>query len=47
MPKNGAYVKFKNNDRKIKSLFKIYAGFESISGPENNGKQNSEESTKT
>ena len=47
MPKKGAYVKLKNNDRKIKSLFIIYGDFQSISGPENNRKQNSEESTKT
>ena len=44
MPKKGEYVKFKNYQRKIKSLFIIYADFESIFVPENNGKQNSEES---
>ena len=30
----------KNNERKVKSLFIIYTDFESISVPENNGKQN-------
>ena len=30
----------KNNERKVKSLFIIYTNFESISVPENNGKQN-------
>ena len=34
------YVKFKNYERKIKSQFMIYAKFESIPVPENNGKQN-------
>ena len=44
MPKKSEYVKFKNNERKIKSLFLIYADFESILVPEDNGKQNLEES---
>ena len=39
MPKKGSYVKFKNYERKIKSSFIIYADFESILLPENNGKQ--------
>ena len=30
MPKKGEYVKFKNNERKIKSPFIIYEDFESI-----------------
>ena len=44
MPKKGEYVKFKNFERKIKFLFMIYADFESILVPENDGKQNSNES---
>ena len=44
MPKNGEYVKLKNYDRKIKSPFMIYADFESILVPEDNGKQNTKES---
>ena len=44
MPKKGECVKFKNYERKIKSPFITYADFESISVPENNGKQNPEES---
>ena len=44
MPKNDEYVKFKNLEKKIKSQFMIYADFESILVPENNGKQNSNES---
>ena len=39
MPKKGEYVKFKNYERKIKSAFIIYADFESILVPEDNGKQ--------
>ena len=34
------YVKFKNHERKKKSLFIIYADFESNLVPENNGNQN-------
>ena len=34
MLKKGKYVKFKNYERKIKSPFIIYAGFESILVPE-------------
>ena len=37
MPKKGKYIKFKNYERKIKSAFMIYADFESILVPENNG----------
>ena len=44
MPKKTEYVKFKNYERKIKSPFVIYADCESILVPENNGKQNPEES---
>ena len=43
MPKKGKYVKLKNHERKMKSPFIIYADFESILVPENNGKQNTEE----
>ena len=43
MPKKGEYVKFKNFERKIKSPFMIYADFESILVPEDNGKQNPNE----
>ena len=44
MPKRGEYGKFKNFERKIKSPFFIYADFESILVPEDNGKQNLNES---
>ena len=44
MLEESEYVKFKNNERKIKSPFMIYANFESISMPEDNGKQSPEES---
>ena len=44
MPKKGEYVKFKNYERKTKSPFLIYADFESILVPEDNGKQNPNES---
>ena len=37
------YVKFKNHERKIKSLFISYAHFESNLVPANNGNQNPEE----
>ena len=43
-PEKGEYVKFKNYERQIKSDFIIYADFESILLPENNGKQNRNES---
>ena len=42
--KKGEYVKFKNYERKIKSPFIIYVGFESILVSEDNGKQDTEES---
>ena len=44
IPKKGDYIKFKIFGRTIKSLFMIYADFESILVPENNGKQNPNES---
>ena len=44
MLKKGEYVRFKNCERKIKSPFMIYADFESILVPGDNGKQNPEES---
>ena len=44
MLKKGEYIKFKNFERKIKSPFMIYADFESILVPEDNGKQNPNES---
>ena len=40
MSKKGEYVRFKNYKRKIKSLFLIYADFESILISEDIGKQN-------
>ena len=40
MPKKSEYVKFKNCERKIKSLFIICADFESILVPEDNEMQN-------
>ena len=43
MPKKGEYVKFKNFEGKLKSPFMIYAEFESILVPDDNGKQNSNE----
>ena len=46
-PKNGEYINFKNFDRKIKSPFMIYANLESILVPEDNGKQNPDESYTT
>ena len=36
----GEYIKFTNFERKIKSPFMIYADFESVLVPEDNGKQN-------
>ena len=44
MTKKGEYVKFKNYERKIKSLFLICADFASVLVPENNGMQNPDES---
>ena len=42
--KEGEFVKFKNYERKVNSSIIIYANFEIISVPENNGKQTPEES---
>ena len=44
MPKKAEYIKFKNFARKIKSPFMIYADFESILIPGDNGNQNPNES---
>ena len=44
MPKKGEYVKFRTFKRKIKSPFMIYADFKSILSPEDNGKQNPNDS---
>ena len=38
MSKKSEYIKFKNFERKSKSPFMIYADFESILEPEDNGK---------
>ena len=43
MPKKGEYFKFKYYERKRKSPFIIYANFESILVPEDNGKQTPKE----
>ena len=42
MSKKGEYVKLKNFERKIKSLFMISADFETILVPENDEEQNPE-----
>ena len=47
MSKKRKYVNFKSSQRKIKSPFIIYSDFESILVPEDNGKQNLNESYKT
>ena len=44
MTKKGKYVKLKNFERIKKLLFMIYADFESILVPKDNGKQNPNES---
>ena len=44
MAKKGEYIKFTNFGRKIKSPFMIYADFENIIVPEDNEKQNPNES---
>ena len=46
MPKKGKYFNFRSFQRKIKLPFTIYADFESILVPEDNGKQNPNESYK-
>lgn len=43
MPKTGEHVKFKTDEWKTKSLFIIYADFESIFVPEDIEKQNPDE----
>ena len=40
MSKKGENAEFKNFERKVKSPFMNYADFESILVPEDNGKQN-------
>ena len=40
LPKKGKYIRLKNYERKVKSLFMLYVDFESILVPEDNGKQN-------
>ena len=40
IPKKDEYIKFKNFERKIKSPFMVYANFEIILVPEDNGKKN-------
>ena len=44
MYKKGEYVRFKINERKLKSPFMTYADFESILVPEDDGEHNPEES---
>ena len=44
MLKKGKYAKFKNLKTKRKPPFMIYADFEDILVPEDNGKQNTNES---
>ena len=44
MPKKDKYVKFKNVERKIKPTFTILTDIESILVPEDNRKQNLNES---
>ena len=45
LSKKGEYCKFKNFERKMKLPFMIYADFQSILVPEDNGKQNPNESS--
>ena len=44
IPKKGQYIKLKNFGRKLKSPFLNYADFKRILVPEDNGKQNKNES---
>ena len=44
MPKNTELAKLNNYERKIKFPFMVYADFESILVPENNGKEKSDQS---
>ena len=43
MPNKGEYNEFKNFEIKIKSPFIIYADFQAILVPKDNGKQNPDE----
>ena len=47
MPKKGESFSFKNYDRKIKSPFMIYTDFQISLVPEDNGKQNPDQSYMT
>ena len=47
MPKKGESFSFKNYDRKIKPPFMIYADFQISLVPEDNGKQNPDQSYMT
>ena len=42
-PRKVEYVRFRNYERKTKLLFIIYADFESILVPQDNGRQNPDE----
>ena len=44
MSKKGENIRFKNYERKIKSLFIVYVDFKLILVPEDNGKQNIDKS---
>ena len=44
IPKKDEYVRYKNYERRIKSPFMIYADFERTLVPEDNRKQNPDES---
>ena len=44
MPKKGEYLRFKNYETEIESLFMIFANFEDILLSEDNKKQNPDES---
>ena len=44
MPNKGGYVRFKDYERKLKSAFMIYANFENDLVPEDNGKQDPDQS---
>ena len=47
IPKKGKYVRLKYYERNIKSSFMVYADFESILIPEDNGRQNPESLVQT
>ena len=44
MPKNNEYIKFENYEKKKKSQFMMYADFERLLVPKEDGKQNPDES---